>query len=51
MASTNHIVDHTTLSEHLRTTALPENRAAMIGDQALCRARKGESDTMLPKLF
>lgn len=38
IASTNHVVDHTTFSEHLRTTALPAKREAIMGDQALCRA-------------
>jgi len=34
----NQLVDQTTCLEHLSTIAFPANIAAMMGDQALCKA-------------
>ncbi len=33
-------VDHMTFSEHFRTIEFPANKAAKMGDQALCKAIK-----------
>lgn len=48
-ASTNHWVDQITCSEHFKTILLPAKMAAMMGDQALCRAKDNISSSSIVK--